>query len=103
MRDVIPMQYLIKELEGIFGNIIPSPKVMCTLFEDNNGALELTRAPRYGPRTKHIAFQYHHFWSHVNKTVKIEAIDTHEQIADQFTKGLPQSVYEYLRKKLMGW
>ena len=29
--------------------------------------------------------------------------NTKEQIADQFTKGLQPAVFEYLRKKLLGW
>ena len=104
MRDVIPLQDQMKEMDGIFGKKDLNPIIKCTLFEDNNGALELARAPRYRPRTKHIAVKYHHFREHVRKgTVSIEAIDTKEQIADQFTKGLQTAMFEYLRHKLMGW
>ena len=80
------------------------PCVKCTLFEDNNGALELAKSPKYRPRTKHIATKYHHFRQHVeNGEIIIEAIDTAEQIADQFTKGLPEPTFRFLRKKLLGW
>ena len=104
MRDIIPLQDQMKELNGIFGEKDITPNVHCTLFEDNNGALELAKAPRYRPRTKHIAIKYHHFREHVKKgLVTISAIDTKEQIADQFTKGLQPAVYEYLRLKLLGW
>ena len=102
-RGVIPMQNLILELECHFGNITPKPTISCTLFEDNNGAIQLAQSPRYRPRTTHIAIKYHHFWSHVGKTVEIKPINTKEQIADQFTKGLSIHMFEYLRKKLMGW
>ena len=75
-----------------------------TIFKDNNGALELTRAPKYRPRTKHIAIKYHHFRDHVkNKMIRIEAIHTKEQIADIFTKPLDKQQFEYLRNKLIGW
>ncbi len=33
----------------------------------------------------------------------MKPIDTTEQLADQFTKGLQQAVFEYLRYKLIGW
>ena len=104
VRDIIPLQDLMKELNGIFGHKDIKPNINCKLFEDNNGALELAKAPRYRPRTKHIAIKYHHFREHVqNGSISIHAIDTKEQIADQFTKGLQPAVFEYLREKLLGW
>jgi len=79
-------------------------KLHCTLFEDNNGALELASTPRYRPRTKHIAIKYHHFRERVqNGMIAIKPIDTRQQIADQFTKGLMVGNFEYLRYKLLGW
>ena len=32
-----------------------------TVFEDNNGALQLAQSPKISPRTKHIAVKYHFF------------------------------------------
>ena len=32
-----------------------------TVFEDNNGALQLAKAPNISPRTKHIVVKYHFF------------------------------------------
>jgi hypothetical protein len=104
MQDIIPFTDHIMEMDGIYEDISPEPSIHCTLFEDNNGALELARAPRYRPHAKHIAIKYHHFWEHVkNGLVSIQAIDTKEQIADQFTKALQKGVFEYLRYKLSGW
>ena len=104
MRDVIPFVDQVNELSNIFGEMTPEIKLRCTLFEDNNGALELATKPRYRPRTKHIAIKYHHFREKVQKgIISIEAIDTKEQIADQFTKGLQVGVFQYLRSKLLGW
>ena len=80
------------------------PITHSTVFEDNNDALELARTPKYRPRSKHIAIKYHHFRDHVkNKTIRIEAIHTKEQIADIFTKPLDRQQFEYLRHKLIGW
>jgi hypothetical protein len=104
MRDVIPLMDQITEMDGIFNDNSPKPVLHCKLFEDNNGALELAKSPRYRPRTKHIAIKYHHFGEHVKLgKVSINAIDTSEQIADIFTKGLPSISFEYLRYKLLGW
>ena len=104
MRDLIPFVDQVKELANIFGNNEQNIKLHCTLFEDNNGALELATTPRYRPRTKHIAVKYHHFRERVkNGTVNMESINTNEQLADQFTKGLQVGTFRYLRSKLLGW
>jgi hypothetical protein len=62
-------------------------------------------SPKINPRTKHIAVKYHHFRESVgeDKGVSIVKIDTKEQKADIFTKGLPRETHEYIRKLLMGW
>jgi hypothetical protein len=104
MRDVIPLIDLIRETDQVYGKTTEKPELKCTLFEDNNGALNLAAAPRYRPRTKHIAIKYHHFREHIkNGTVTVSAIDTKDQIADQFTKGLQVSIFKFLRTKLLGW
>ena len=91
-------------MDLVYGDSSPKPTVHCTVFEDNNGALELATNPRYRPRTKHIAIKYHHFREYVKKKlIQIKAIDTKEQIADQFTKGLQVGLFEYLRYKLLHW
>ena len=52
----------------------------------------------------HIAIKYHHFRERVqNGTIVIKPVDTNEQIADQFTKGLQIGTFKYLRSKLLGW
>ena len=104
MRDVIPFLDLISEIAEHYELDLDKPDVKCSLFEDNNGALELAKSPKYRPRTKHIALKYHHFREHVKRgLVKIFPIDTKEQLADQFTKGLDQQTFEYLRKQTIGW
>ena len=56
------------------------------------------------PRTKHIALKYHHFRKHVQDgTVKVEYVETDQQIADIFTKALGDLKFTTLRKMLMGW
>jgi hypothetical protein len=80
------------------------PEVKCKVFEDNVSAIELAKAPRMRPRTKHIDIQYHHFREAVQqKKITISHVSTHEQVADIATKPLPKNQFQYLRKKLCGW
>ena len=104
MRDLIPLRSILFELAKLMKVNPELPITHSTVFENNNGALELARAPKYRPRTKHIAIKYHHFRDHVkNKSIRVEAIHTKEQIADIFTKPLDKQQFEYLRNKLIGW
>jgi hypothetical protein len=74
------------------------------VFEDNNGALSLARAPRMTPRTKHYGIKYHFFGTYVEKEeIKLFKIGTKEQRADIMTKGLVMAAFQYLRKYLVGW
>ena len=53
------------------------PSVKCKVFEDNNGAIELAKAPKIRPRTKHIALKYHRFREHIRKRlIEINPIET---------------------------
>ena len=80
------------------------PSVNYKVFEDNNGSIELSKAPKIRLHTKHIALKYHHFREHVRKgLIKINPIDTLEQVADIFTKALLFPIFNCLSKKMMGW
>jgi hypothetical protein len=105
LRDVTFVMQLLDELIS-FGVNLKSvlPTVKCKVFEDNVGAIELAKAPRMRPRTKHIDIQYHHFREAVQqKKISILHVSTKEQVADIATKPLPRHSFQYLRKKLMGW
>ena len=89
-------------MEGLatFGEKDQKVKLHCTLFEDNNGALELATMHRYRPQKKHISIKYHLFRRKVrNGMIKIKPIDTKDQIPDQFTKVLQVGMFRYLRNK----
>jgi hypothetical protein len=105
LRDVTFVMQLLEEFIS-FGVQLKSvlPTVKCKVFEDNVGAIELAKAPRMRPRTKHIDIQYHHFREAVQqKKISIQHVSTKEQVADIATKPLPRHSFQYLHKQLMGW
>ena len=81
LRQVIPMLEMTKE--AIARNIIKLPTsidMVCTVFEDNSGALELAKVPKLRPRTKHINHKYHHFRDYVARgDIKILPVKSEEQ------------------------
>jgi hypothetical protein len=125
MRDLIPIREILKEiLEVVFdraddvkytthsrafedikdGNqdtpLIPKSKV----YEDNEACLKFARMAKLSPRTKHIGVPYHWFRTKVESLeIEILPIDTNDQLADQFTKGLVYDKFVRARKILMGW
>ncbi len=94
--DIIPIMNLLQEMkEQDFMVICIEPYVYYKVFEDNAGALELTRLPKQRPRTKHINVCYHHFHKHVQKgLIKIFPINTKDQIADALTKTLARNDFQ---------
>ena len=52
-------------------------------------------------KTKHISIKYHYLIELVqDKEVRLEYVNTKEQLDDIFTKTLPKEPHEYLRRKL---
>ena len=104
MGEIIPMMEHLLKLEKMLKIESKRPIVKCKVFEDNNGAIELAKALKIRPRTKHIALKYHHFREQVRKgMIEINPIDTLEQVGDIFTKAFPFTIFNYIRKKMMGW
>ena len=104
LREVIPLITLVEELGQIFPLYINKPDFYCKVWEDNQSCIAMTESSKFTPRTKHIALKFHHFRSFVDsKKIRIEYINTEEQLADIFTKPLPDNQFHILRKKLCGW
>ena len=75
-----------------------------TVYEDNDACLKFAWMPKLNPRTKHIGIPYHWFRTKVEDLhIHIERVATGEQLADQFTKGLPTDLFRTARARLMGW
>ena len=67
MREIIPRTEHLEQLEKTLKIESKRPSVKCRVFEYNNGAIELAKAPKIHTRTKHIALKYHHFREHVRR------------------------------------
>jgi len=105
LREAIPIMQLVDEFrqKGFVDNV-PKPKVHCTVYEDNSGALEIARIHKYRPRTKHLNVKLHHFRQYVNDgSIQIQDIDTSDQEADYLTKPVDHTTLIRLRKRVMGW
>lgn len=102
----MPIMRLLKEMKE-HGMPIGSAKtkVHCKVFEDNSGALEIARIPKFRPRTKHMNNRIHHFRSYVDQTkeISIHKIGTEDQPADFLTKPLNEELNERHRYFVLGW
>jgi len=72
-----------------------------TIYEDNQGAIELAKNAKYHSRTKHIDI-CHHFVRErvVSNEIRVIYCRTEDMVADIMTKGLPTPTFEKLRDLL---
>ena len=106
MREVLPLRDLVHTIAkacGLDQHLLTSFRT--TVWEDNTGALTLANLDpgQSTPRSKFYDSKVHWFRSHLGPQMKVEKVETAEQLADLFTKPLPWETFEYLRKKLLGW
>jgi hypothetical protein len=80
------------------------PKLHCKVFEDNAGAIKIADVLKMRPRAKYFNIKYHHFREEVRKgTVSIYHTRTEDQVADIFTKPLPEATFTKFKEWMMGW
>ena len=104
MREAIPMITLLQELKEILPIEDTTPKIHCTIFEDNNSCIEMVKCPKMRPRTKHIGLKCHHFRSKVKEElVTVKYVNTENQLADLLTKALSEAQFLKLRRGINGW
>ena len=122
MQDLIPIREILKEVLSVVFSVsdtiqyqthskafndvshpassVPASKV----YEDNAACLKFASTGQLSPRTKHIGVPYHWFRSKVIALdIQILPVSTTDQLADIFTKGLPNPTVESLCRLLMGW
>lgn len=72
-----------------------------TIYEDNQGAIELAKNAKYHKRTKHIDI-CHHFVQErvVSNEIRVIYCPSQDMVANIMTKGLPKPAFEKLRDLL---
>ena len=100
MRSLVHLQSLDSEIYSKFnltyGNRISN---ISTVIENNRAAQNLTISdpPRFTPRSKHIAIQYHRFRSHLGikdgNGIVIKEVELALNKTDFLTKALAQECF----------
>ncbi len=106
-RELFPVCDTVKEISEVIGMETKKMSSMhVSIHEDKAGALVLaeTIPPESMPQSKYYAIKMVWFKEEIQKCgIKLLKIDSMEQLGDIFTKGLPRSIFEYLRMQMMGW
>ena len=104
VRALLPLKSLIKE-------VIDNQVIDCenfkfvsssTIYEDNKGAIFVATSTRMNPTSNHIAVNHNWLRQNVGKEFVIRKIDSENQKADIFTKGLQGQIFVRIRKLLCG-
>ena len=102
---LLPLKSLIKEVIDNLG--IDNEKLKfvssSTIYKDNNVAMVVSTSPRMTHTSKHIAINYHWFRHRVGREFVIWKIESENQKADIFTKGLQGETFVRIRNLLCGW
>ena len=93
---------LIKEVKTFgFEVFSEEPIVHCKEFEDNSGAIDISRLPKICPCTKHLNVVFHHFHEYLHKgIIHIQLFCMNDQCADSWTKLLQHNVLLKHRKMI---
>ena len=76
-------------------------KDLVVIYCDNTSAINISKNLVMHSKTKHIAIIYHFVRELVeDKEIRLEYVNTKEQIVDIFSKPLPKDAFLYLRGKL---
>jgi hypothetical protein len=110
IRALIPLRELLFEtIEVITVPAELSTSIICTVFEDNQGAYLLGNLHRITSRTKYFLVKFHHFWMFIDledknkRKIWLVKCSTDRQGADFLTKGLPRVLLENNRFLMLGW
>ena len=72
-----------------------------TLYEDNQGAIELSKNPKFHNLTKHIDISYHFICERVlSKKISVTYYSMDNMLADVITKGLTRDNFKKFRSSL---
>ena len=91
MKELRPQRELLQEIVDKMNLAYTKALILhSSVFKDNNGALQLAQSPKVSPITRNIAVKYEFFRSNISedKGILLTRIESNNQIADMFTKGL---------------
>ena len=106
MRELIWLRRLTVDIASTLGSKLKDEvEIKSTVFEDSSGAIALAHKSGTTSRTKHIHTKHWFFKEHIGEGsgIKLVKIDTEQQLADIFTKGVEEKLFVPLRNRLMGW
>ena len=93
-REGIWLQRLLKDLSQ-------GPADPITIMCDNQSAIQLIKNPVFHQRTKHIDVRFHFIREHLEAgNIKVLYVPTNDQIADPFTKPLPNPRFSVIRTQM---
>jgi hypothetical protein len=89
--------FWMRQTLGDYGYKLSKVPLLC----DNESAIRMADNPVEHSRTKHIYIQYHFLRDHQQKgDIDIAYVNTHNQLADTFTKPLDEKTFSKLRNGL---
>ena len=95
IKEVVWMRKLLSE----FSFTIQEP---IDIYTDNQSAIKILENDCQHDRSKHIEIKYHFIRDEIKrKRVLLKWIDTENQVADIFTKGLGPTRFDKLRNKVV--
>lgn len=88
-------------LHSLCGELGISVTIPSKIWSDNKSALALASNPVFHARTKHVEIDVHFVREKVqSKVVEVGYVPSEDQVADLFTKALPEAVFLRLRQKI---
>ena len=92
--------YLVQLLKGIDSS---NQHIPVKIYEDNQGAIALSKNPVCRQRSKHIDIKYHFVRSaHAEGKISIEYCPTADMVADVLTKPVTKAKFESFKGYLFG-
>jgi Reverse transcriptase (RNA-dependent DNA polymerase) len=92
-REVLFLRQFLKELGH--------PQQATVIREDNQACIKIAENPAHHARTKHIDVRYHFIRERIElEQITLEYVESKENIADIFTKGLERDIYHRHRDRL---
>ena len=88
-------------LRRLPGNVGVKQTESTVIYEDNQGAIQLSRNPKFHNRMKHIDIAFNFVREKVqDKSICVKYCKTDEMLADILMKGLARQTFEKLREQL---